>query len=264
MAKMLPGFAFTGSLGNVSAYTMRGSDKIILRTKGGASKKKIKTSPGFAKTRKLNSEFGGRSKAAAWIMKMIWPQKALADYNISGALNALIKPIQAMDEENELGQRNIYFTRSPRLLEGFSLNKKYPFDSIIRNPLSCTLSRDELSAEIDYPELLPGINFIVPGNYPLYSLIATLGIIPDMLYAPTGYHAKKGYDKIFMKTAETQWYPVLNGSPASMMKIKLDGVTPDQSFSLVLAIGIRLGTMSGSSEVRQLKHSGAARILAVR
>ncbi len=35
-------FAFTGSLGNYSAYTMRGHDGIILRTKGGASKNRIK------------------------------------------------------------------------------------------------------------------------------------------------------------------------------------------------------------------------------
>ena len=35
--------SFTGSISNISAYTMRGHDKVILRTKGGASKKQIQT-----------------------------------------------------------------------------------------------------------------------------------------------------------------------------------------------------------------------------
>jgi len=39
MAELLSGFEFTGRLGNITAYKMKGSDKIILRTRGGASKK---------------------------------------------------------------------------------------------------------------------------------------------------------------------------------------------------------------------------------
>ena len=73
---------------------MKGSDKIILRTKGGASKEKIKKGKEFATTRRLNSEFGGRAVASKYIMRSLFPLKALADYNIAGPLNALIKPIQ--------------------------------------------------------------------------------------------------------------------------------------------------------------------------
>jgi hypothetical protein len=32
----------TGSVGNLSFYTIAGSDKVIVRTKGGASKKKLR------------------------------------------------------------------------------------------------------------------------------------------------------------------------------------------------------------------------------
>jgi hypothetical protein len=38
---------FTGSLGNISAYRRKDSDKVILRMKGGATKKKIKTAKSF-------------------------------------------------------------------------------------------------------------------------------------------------------------------------------------------------------------------------
>lgn len=67
MAQITQGLAFTGSISNLSAYKMRGSDKIILRTKGGPSKNMIKKSPRFEITRRLNVEFGGRATATKWI-----------------------------------------------------------------------------------------------------------------------------------------------------------------------------------------------------
>jgi len=99
MAHISKGIVFTGSLANVSAYKMRGSDKIILRTKGGPSKKKIKHSPNFQNTRLLNAEFGGRATATKWIRKALRPLLPLADYNIAGPLNALLKPIQLMEHQ---------------------------------------------------------------------------------------------------------------------------------------------------------------------
>ena len=52
-------FAFTGKLDMLSAYRMRGVDKIVVRRKGGPSREKIKTGASFANTRRTMSEFGG-------------------------------------------------------------------------------------------------------------------------------------------------------------------------------------------------------------
>src|SRR5215216_3917348 len=107
MARLNADLTFTGSLGNLSAYKRRDLDKIILRTKGGPSKRQIQESKNFEKTRCNNSEFGGRSIATRWIMFALWQQKQLADFNIAGPLNSLLRPIQVADVENELGKRNI-------------------------------------------------------------------------------------------------------------------------------------------------------------
>ena len=64
MAKLDGTIQFTGSLQNLSFYKMRGSDKIIVRKKGGPSRKQVKHSPNFENTRHNNSEFGGRALAA--------------------------------------------------------------------------------------------------------------------------------------------------------------------------------------------------------
>jgi hypothetical protein len=87
MAGQEPCLGFTGSLYNISAYKRRDMDTIIIRSNGGPSKRMIKSHPSFELTRKNNKEFGGRSTASKWIMRILYPLKPLSDYNISGPLN---------------------------------------------------------------------------------------------------------------------------------------------------------------------------------
>ena len=262
MAQLAPGITFTGSLANLSAYKMRGSDKIILRTKGGASKRKIKRLPSFERTRELNAEFGGRATSTRWIRQAIRPLLPLADYNISGPLNALLKPIQDLDIKNEHGQRAILLSQQPSLLHGFQLNKRNPFDQIIRNPVTCTLSKDDCSAKIDLPSLLPGINFVVPGKFPFFSLTVVLGIIPDFVFHKYGYKTLGKYDFQFPAYKQTEWHLTTVGSTPQSIQLKIDKKIPDQSYSLIVSVGIRFGN-PGVKEVEQIKHAGAAKILAV-
>jgi hypothetical protein len=67
MAGQEPGLDFTGSLHNISAYKRRDMDTIIIRSKGGPSKRMIKSHPSFDLTRRNNKEFGGRSTASKLI-----------------------------------------------------------------------------------------------------------------------------------------------------------------------------------------------------
>lgn len=162
MALLDSEFSFTGPLGNLSAYRMRGTDKIVIRRKGGASKKQIKTSPTFVNTRRVNAEFGGRAFASKWIMHMLYHVKPLADYNIAGPLNAILKPTQDLDTTNKYGERSVLHSQKRHLLHGFSLTRKTTFESVLRAPLTYELSREMMSAEIHLPELIHGINFHTP------------------------------------------------------------------------------------------------------
>ncbi|MDP4264443.1 MAG: hypothetical protein Q8941_18080 [Bacteroidota bacterium] len=263
MAQLLSAFPFTGTIDNLSFYKMRGSDKIVIRKKGGPRREQVKSSPSFDIPRRNNAEFGGRSQGGKWVISMLWPQKALADYNIIGPLNSLIKPIQELDKESEFGQRNICFTKNPGLLQGFSLNKRNPFDSITRNPVSWSVSRDSLSASLEIPAMLPGINFYVPGKYPMYRFVAALGIVPDLFYTSNGYKPAGDYHELRPDIQTTSWYPVMNGSPATILEMKMTQAPPDTSFSLLLSVGISFGTMGEAGTVNQLKHTGAAKILAM-
>src|SRR5437660_871350 len=105
MAKVSFDFPMSNKLGDYSIYRMKGSKKFIIRSKGGASKRKIKTAPEFEDTRQNNKEFGGRSTTASNIRKVLIRVNHLADYNFINGLRSLANDIQKMDVINQLGQR---------------------------------------------------------------------------------------------------------------------------------------------------------------
>jgi hypothetical protein len=74
-------FAFTGKLDMLSAYRMRGVDKIVVRRKGGPSREKIKTGASFANTRRTMSEFGGCSRHGSYVRMAMLQIRHLSDYN---------------------------------------------------------------------------------------------------------------------------------------------------------------------------------------
>jgi hypothetical protein len=259
MAKLEGSFQFTGSLQNLSAYKMQGSDKIILRKKGGPSKKQVKYGANFENTRHNNKEFGGRALAAACIKRNLHPLLFLADYNITGPLNALLQPIQKMDIESEWGKRHILLTKQPRLLEGFSLNRRYLFETIIRTPVICRLQGAQ--AIIDLPALQPDINFMTPGNYNWYKFIAVAGFIPDVYYTEHGYKPKES-EYFNLEIVESEWLPV--NAPAAANSLVIDGM-PEQkpaTCSTMVALGIAFGAMNGA-EIKPVKYVGGAKVMMV-
>lgn len=193
---------------------------------------------------------------------MMYPLKALADYNVTGPLNALVKRVQKLDEENVWGKRSILLSRNPRILEGFSLNRYTPFDGVVRNPLEYHIDRENLTAEVHIPELIPGINFVVPKQHAMFSFVATLGIIPDLHYDELKYQpADFGYLNMRPAIEETSWLPVQAGLSPTTLTLTLETPPPDDGFSLMLAIGIRYGAMITNTEIFQTRHAGAARVL---
>jgi hypothetical protein len=262
MAKLTPGFGFTGSLSNLSSYEMKGVDGLVVRMKGGPTKKQIKSSPQFINTRRNNAEFGGRATACRHILWALQPHRALADYNFAGPLQAALRPVQLLDIKSEWGEKHILLSKNPRLLEGFSLNKKYIFDSVVRNPLHCNLDRKELKATISIPALMNGINFYPPAFHSLFSISLVLDVVPDIFYKPTGYEAAKGYDKAFGKSFQSEWFMTAKGCPEQSIELKMDKTTPDENFSLMLSVGIRYG-MAGANGIEQVPHAGSAKVLAM-
>lgn len=262
MAKLEPGFFFTGALGNISAYRMNGTDKIVLRHKGGASKRKIKTLPQFELTRQNNTEFSGRSKAARILRQVLHPLDSLADHKLMNSMQPLLRAVQLADTTSPRGQRNVCGSYAPHLLSAYSLNKKITFDSIVRSPVVCQVERQSHSATIILPALVPRITFFPQTPHPLFRLVVCLGVYPNLYYDKTGYRVGPEYLNLRTVHATGDWHYNSRGCEETALALQLPA-QPGDDHCLVVAAGICFGTVEEGGVFKQQKRSGAARVIGV-
>ena len=264
MANLRGNIVFTGSVGGLSAYTRKGSDKIILRTKGGASKDKIKRSAAFANTRKLNAEFGGASSAARNIKLALIGLTHLDHSHFQSRLTAVCSSIQKLDTTNELGRRAVLISGYRQLLEGFNLQMGTGFDSIIKHPLQCSIDRDGLSATVLVPQLFPQISVYVPGRFSLFRLIAVLGVVPDMHYEEGSKKYVPINKKVLVRRADlyTEWMGAEDICPQQMLRLQVEGITRISDHdSLQLSVGVEFGVAVRADVIEPVNYAGAAKIM---
>jgi hypothetical protein len=198
---------------------------------------------------------------------MMHPVRTLADYNFSGFINKALKIVQKQDGSGELGQRSIMLSKHPTLLAGFQLNKNTTFDSVVRTPLTYTVDRQTLSARVNIPALLRDINFHPNNRHARFCIDVSLGIVPDFTFDPKegAYTPPAWYTSMFApKSVSSPWYPALKGSPATSLEIALtDQVPADESYSLMLTVGVRYGSPMEDDVVEEVKRAGAAKVVAI-
>lgn len=256
----------TGTVGGLSFYKMRGCKKRIVRQKWGPSAERVQTDPNYERTRENCREFGGCSTAGGWIRAAFKPQKTGTILAVTGNLNARLRSVLEADTVSPRGERHVLISKAPQMLEGFPLNDDRPFDTVVTSPIAATLSRENLSARINIPELIPGISLSLPDKLPMYCIVSTLALVPDFFYAgpKTKYQPARGYVANIRAMAATRWFPALEGSAATTLDLKVDLLEPlpDEHFSLVLAVAIHQGEVYGGMRVQQDVKAGAAKILA--
>lgn len=265
MANLTGDFGFTGKLGNISAYRLKGTGEIILRTKGGATRQKIRTSPKFENTRKINIEWDGVAKAASAFRHCIYPLYHLADMFYTGACNQRVKAIQQAGTAGRANKRPILFSAFPYLMEGFNLNRNCLFESVVSHPFSNSINRNELSAVIDVPALVPGINFKNPGKHPYYRMIFVLGLLSDW-----GYDERhKRYLPMnqfpgFKDDHETEWLSDKSVRPPERIELTIQPSKPFElkdHTNLILAMGIEFGTSMPDGKLQFVKYAGCGKLL---
>ena len=262
MATLKEGLELTGSLGNLSAYKIKGSDKIIVRRKGGPKPKQVLNSKNFERTRQNMKEFLGVGMAVKAIRSPLIHVKRLAGHNFTSTLTSICKKIQVLDKAGENGRRGIYLSQHRHMLAGFRLNKKHPFVNIVTGLVDVTLSRELKNAVIQLPELIEGVNLSIPWKRPLFRFCMSLGIVPDVIYESNGYNnypAEWAVAKL-----DTAWHVATEPLEAQTIELKLDmPAAIKDSHTLVFAIGIEMGIPGLSGQVEEVKYAGSACILAV-
>ena len=263
MAKASLNFPISSALGNYSVYTMKGVDKVVLRSKGGPSSEQIKTAPEFAFMRRNMSEFGGCGKATRRVMDVCYGIKHLADHNFSGTITQVCRIIMKNDP-GITGARSILFSKYGKLLEGFNLNKVHSFDSVVRQSPTVSFARSQSKATIQFPDYCPEVNLITPWKFPIYRFIIVLGIIPDMIHNGKCY-APANPNMTFHPIQErTDWMNTGEQNNRFSHEIMLeDGTLLDDSGGLVVSVGIEFGKVITNSILQPVKFAGCGKILGV-
>lgn len=251
-------FTFTGKLHNLSAYYRKDIGKFILRRPGGPSKKRILNDPRLVRTRENYAEFGACAMATANVRDAIFLLNRLADYNFTSTLNALNKKIQAEDTVSARGERSILLSRFHRPLTGFNLNRRNPFDQLIRHPLTYTIVPERQIVQVHLPKLTRDINLCLPWQHPYFQLIIQIGAAPDVVH--TG---GSGFGSVDMNIGHqyhhTPWYHINSGSSENVVELPLPIVYGQAA--ILLSVGIRAGEPGTFSGVDEVPRKGGAKIL---
>ena len=277
----------TGSLKNLSFYTRKGSDAIFVRTKGGPSKEKIKRNPEFEGLRRINREFGGCSAMSKQIRQSFGELSHVADYNLSSALNSLMKSIQKTDEQHETGSRSIRLSAFRYTLAGFDFGRKTRFSTLLRVPLNYTIDREQQTATVLIPAFACsfGLNMnteFMKGavNSGTFRFTAALGIVTDMQLNISGTAYEPVHDKLGhgIQLRSTPWFSTLGSVQEQEIKLALNReyavatdplTTPPfvpeftDADSLVLTIAVEFGTPDAFGNTVPIRGTGGGMVLGV-
>ena len=261
-------FVMTGSFGNASFYTMRGSDKVIVRTKGGASKNKIKNSPQFAALRKQQKEWSGCAKFGSVTRYAFGGLHRLADYNITPVLNGIGKKLMKLDTESEIGKRYLRLSTYKGALEGFNLNRNYPLNTVLRILPGVRLDSDKFEVEIFIPRINTTIDLLNVQKLPFFRLIVSLGIVSDLAFNAdiNDYVAivpqVHGISEVQTgKWHSTQTIVEAHSIKAAFSPDDIEGNTNE--ITLLACLAVEFGNVGFTGEPVEVKYAGSARVIAV-
>jgi hypothetical protein len=264
MARLTGNFDFKGKLGNISAYKIKGKAETVLRTKGGASRYKIKHHPAFINTRRNNAEFGGAAVAGKALRVAFNPVHHITGTSV-GHINKFTRALANMDTVSEWGRRAVRFSQTRQFMEGFNLNKDLAVSSIIRQSLVCQVLRNSGSASLQVPALVNGINLKIPPDYPLFRLVVMLTVISDVeriASADPIYRAVAAVNYPIVCTT-TEWFASAQDIPEQHFNLQMPDFTSlPNCQSLLLGIGVEFGLPISTRLIKMIPKQGAAVILA--
>ena len=179
MARVKGALQITGGIKGVSFYTMKGSDTIFMRTKGGPSKRRMKTGKEFELVRKHQVEWGGCVMFSQWVDWASGEFKKLGDFNVSPVWNGLGKKIMKLDTEHVVGERSIELTKCKEVLEGYNLNRNFAFNAVFRTSIQFEVDKKLDTAKVKLPRINTENDLYNVQKLPYFRLKFSLGIIYD-------------------------------------------------------------------------------------
>jgi len=163
MGRQIGLIKISGKFNDLSFY--KSKDGYIVRTKGGASKARIKTDPAFARTRENNQEFAEINHSGKWIRTSFRNITANeSDALVVSRMVTQLSKVIKLDTINLRGSRKVGMGLSTiegkKLLKGFNFNK----ESLLSKVLKANYKVDSASGVVRIPDFIPQQDLVCPAS----------------------------------------------------------------------------------------------------
>ena len=171
MAKQTGLLKVEGTLEDLTFY--KSQDGLLVRTKGGVSKKRIMNDPAFARTRENGAEFG-HSASAGRMLRVAAGQLVfkVKDRRLSSRLVKVMSDLKNLDGTSKRGERNVALglttVEGKQLLKGFDFNSKAPLSSVFYG----TQTVDVVTGAVTIAPFVPDTQLRIPEGTTHFSLMS--------------------------------------------------------------------------------------------
>ena len=241
MAKQTGLVKYSGTIGGVRHFKIKGLNGDFAGLAGGPTAEQIASDPAFIRTRENNKEFGGCAKAAKAIrVGLSGLMKQMSDPQFTGRLTSIIKQINLRDTTSPRGQRRISISTNQAYLNGLNFNRHVSVANVFNAPFILTNTVDRDGATFTVPAFTPANLINAPAGATHFRLVNAINVISDYRYNPiTGEYEPLD--------------PVLN----EVSVIKYSGYIPLNADTAPITISTTLpGTPTVGSDVSVMNNIG--------
>jgi len=183
MAKQTGPLKYTGTIGDIRHFKIKGLKGAYAGMIGGPSAEQIATAPEFARTRENMNEFG----ACALVGKALRVGLAsvlsnMSDPQVTGRLTAIMKKINLEDGSEARGQRAVLVSATPQYLVDFEFNRNRSLDGTLNAPYTITASAGRDSSTVAVPVFNPMNLLSIPSGATHFRIINAIAVLSDYVY----------------------------------------------------------------------------------
>ncbi len=268
MARVNGPFNITGGIKGVSFYTMKGSDTVFMRTKGGPSKRRMKVGAEFELVRKHQVEWRACVLFSSTLNGVCSELKKLGDYNVAPVWNGIGKKLMNLDTEHEVGKRWLELSNYPQVLEGFNINRNFVFNALFPANIQYELNKADNTLHIQLPRIKTQNDLYNLRNLPYFRLHFSLGLMSDIYFDAELVHGPyiqfNNPRHAFVAKNVTDWFSSNDMIPEKTIEMRLNKPVPPElkeHFSFLACVGIEFGNVGFAGQIEPVKNASAAKIV---
>ncbi len=174
---------YTGTMGGVRHFKIKGLSGDFAGMVGGPSGDQILTAPEFERTRENMNEFGGCTPAGKSIRTALSQIiKQMSDPQMTGRLTGVLKKINLEDQSEARGYRAILISKEREYLIGFAFDRNVSLEGVFTAPYILSHSNARDAGALTVPAFDPSKLVSPPAGATHFRLINALAVVSDFEY----------------------------------------------------------------------------------